>query len=171
MAKSRTWGSDIRASGAHSARMKVARVLAVVRPQRLALWPNLFVYPAMRRLPLSSLIARPFTSSPPPPPPPSDLDQKRTKRNRSLLYYLMAFTVAMLALSYASVPLYRLFCQVTGLGGTTQRSAFFLFLFLHITRDSSCSHYLMLIIYLLLFLLLVCDGPSLFCVTSRRIDS
>ena len=28
--------------------------------------------------------------------------------------------VAMLGLAYASVPLYRLFCQVTGFGGTTQ---------------------------------------------------
>lgn len=29
--------------------------------------------------------------------------------------------LAMLGLGWASVPLYRLFCQVTGLGGTTQR--------------------------------------------------
>ena len=35
---------------------------------------------------------------------------------------LMAFAgaLAMLGLGYASVPLYRLFCQVTGFGGTTQ---------------------------------------------------
>jgi cytochrome c oxidase assembly protein subunit 11 len=30
--------------------------------------------------------------------------------------------VGMVGLTYASVPLYRLFCQVTGFGGTTQRS-------------------------------------------------
>lgn len=30
--------------------------------------------------------------------------------------------VGMFALAYASVPLYRLFCQVTGYGGTTQRA-------------------------------------------------
>ncbi len=30
---------------------------------------------------------------------------------------------AMIGLAFASVPLYRLFCQVTGLGGTTQRAA------------------------------------------------
>ena len=30
--------------------------------------------------------------------------------------------LAMLALAYASVPLYRLFCQMTGFGGTTQRA-------------------------------------------------
>jgi cytochrome c oxidase assembly protein subunit 11 len=29
---------------------------------------------------------------------------------------------AMLGLTAASVPLYRLFCQVTGYGGTTQRA-------------------------------------------------
>jgi cytochrome c oxidase assembly protein subunit 11 len=31
------------------------------------------------------------------------------------------FALAMLGLGYASVPLYRLFCQVTGFGGTTMR--------------------------------------------------
>ncbi|MCA3578270.1 MAG: cytochrome c oxidase assembly protein [Bradyrhizobium sp.] len=30
--------------------------------------------------------------------------------------------LAMLGLAYASVPLYRLFCQVTGFGGTTQKA-------------------------------------------------
>ena len=34
-----------------------------------------------------------------------------------------AFAAGMLGLAYASVPLYRLFCQVTGFGGTTQRAA------------------------------------------------
>lgn len=34
-----------------------------------------------------------------------------------------ALAVAMLGLAYASVPLYRLFCQVTGFGGTTQEGA------------------------------------------------
>jgi cytochrome c oxidase assembly protein subunit 11 len=33
------------------------------------------------------------------------------------------FALAMLALGFASVPLYRLFCQVTGFGGTTQRAS------------------------------------------------
>lgn len=37
---------------------------------------------------------------------------------------MMAVTMAlaMLGLGFASVPLYRLFCQVTGFGGTTQRA-------------------------------------------------
>ena len=33
-----------------------------------------------------------------------------------------AFAFGMLGAAFASVPLYRLFCQVTGYGGTTQRA-------------------------------------------------
>ncbi|WP_206455429.1 cytochrome c oxidase assembly protein [Aurantimonas marina] len=33
-----------------------------------------------------------------------------------------AFAVGMIGAAYASVPLYQLFCQVTGYGGTTQRA-------------------------------------------------
>ena len=43
-------------------------------------------------------------------------------RNRRVAQYAMAFAAAMLGLGYASVPLYRLFCQATGFGGTTQRA-------------------------------------------------
>ncbi len=48
---------------------------------------------------------------------PSNNDMAR----RNLRVGLMAFAgaLAMLGLGYASVPLYRLFCQVTGFGGTT----------------------------------------------------
>ena len=43
---------------------------------------------------------------------------------RNLRVAIMAASVAagMVGLSFASVPLYRLFCQVTGFGGTTQRA-------------------------------------------------
>ncbi|RJX65913.1 cytochrome c oxidase assembly protein [Tsuneonella suprasediminis] len=34
----------------------------------------------------------------------------------------LSIALAMLALGYAAVPLYRLFCQVTGFAGTTQRA-------------------------------------------------
>lgn len=34
---------------------------------------------------------------------------------------LIAIVLGMLMLSYAAVPLYRTFCQITGFGGTTQR--------------------------------------------------
>ena len=43
-------------------------------------------------------------------------------RNRRVALIALGFAVAMLGLGYASVPLYRLFCQATGFGGTTQRA-------------------------------------------------
>jgi cytochrome c oxidase assembly protein subunit 11 len=45
---------------------------------------------------------------------------KRLDRNMRVLLGCLATVAGMLALTYASVPLYRLFCQVTGYGGTTQ---------------------------------------------------
>jgi cytochrome c oxidase assembly protein subunit 11 len=41
--------------------------------------------------------------------------------NRRVAMALVVLTAAMIGLTFASVPLYRLFCQVTGYGGTTQR--------------------------------------------------
>ncbi|XP_066474365.1 cytochrome c oxidase assembly protein COX11, mitochondrial [Tiliqua scincoides] len=40
------------------------------------------------------------------------------RRNRTVLTYLAAGVVGMAGLSYAAVPLYRLYCQATGLGGS-----------------------------------------------------
>ena len=37
--------------------------------------------------------------------------------------YLLIFVIGMISLSYASVPLYKLFCQVTGYGGTPKISS------------------------------------------------
>ena len=42
--------------------------------------------------------------------------------NRRVLVILVCVVAFMLGLAYASVPLYKLFCQVTGYGGTTQVS-------------------------------------------------
>lgn len=44
----------------------------------------------------------------------------RAKRRTGLMAAVLA--VAMIGLAYASVPLYRLFCQATGFGGTTGRA-------------------------------------------------
>lgn len=44
------------------------------------------------------------------------------RRNRILAYACVGFVGAMVAAAYAAVPLYRIFCQVTGFGGTTQVS-------------------------------------------------
>ncbi len=42
------------------------------------------------------------------------------RRNASTGVVLTGIVAGMIGLSFASVPLYRLFCQVTGYGGTTQ---------------------------------------------------
>lgn len=42
------------------------------------------------------------------------------KSNQSLLAWALAIVVGTIGLSYASVPLYRVFCQVTGFGGTVK---------------------------------------------------
>ena len=49
------------------------------------------------------------------PTPPEKENNMRT------MYYMTSVAVFVFGLSYASVPLYKLFCQVTGFGGTTQR--------------------------------------------------
>jgi cytochrome c oxidase assembly protein subunit 11 len=41
-------------------------------------------------------------------------------RNDSIGFFAALVPIAMLGAAYASVPLYQLFCQVTGYGGTTQ---------------------------------------------------
>ncbi|MGV1870593.1 cytochrome c oxidase assembly protein [Agrobacterium rosae] len=41
--------------------------------------------------------------------------------NSSILVLCLVFVCGMVGMAYASVPLYRLFCQVTGYNGTTQR--------------------------------------------------
>ena len=43
-------------------------------------------------------------------------------RNRKVALYALAGALAMLGMGFAAVPLYRIFCQVTGFGGTTQRA-------------------------------------------------
>lgn len=44
------------------------------------------------------------------------------RRNLNVLMVLVGIVAGMTGLAYASVPLYRLFCQVTGFGGTPQRA-------------------------------------------------
>lgn len=42
------------------------------------------------------------------------------EKNRRTVLAVLAVVVAMAGMAYASVPLYNLFCRVTGFGGTTQ---------------------------------------------------
>jgi cytochrome c oxidase assembly protein subunit 11 len=46
-----------------------------------------------------------------------------SRRNRTTVLLLAAVALGMVGLSFASVPLYRLFCQATGFGGATQRAS------------------------------------------------
>ncbi len=52
------------------------------------------------------------------PPSPFDLG----RRNRRTLVAMATVGLAMLGLGFASVPLYRIFCEQTGFGGTTMRA-------------------------------------------------
>jgi cytochrome c oxidase assembly protein subunit 11 len=52
--------------------------------------------------------------------PPSPFD--RDRRNRRTLVAMATVGLAMLGLGFASVPLYRIFCEQTGFGGTTKRA-------------------------------------------------
>ncbi len=56
------------------------------------------------------------------------MSQQRTssdeaiRGNRKVALIFSCVALGMLGMSYAAVPLYRIFCQVTGYGGTTQRA-------------------------------------------------
>ena len=51
----------------------------------------------------------------------ADFDDNQLKRRNRFVALLVAGTVCgMVGLAFASVPLYKIFCQVTGYGGTTQ---------------------------------------------------
>ncbi len=45
------------------------------------------------------------------------------RKNKRMLGVLVLFVAGMVGASYAAVPLYKIFCQVTGFGGTTQVAA------------------------------------------------
>ena len=50
----------------------------------------------------------------------SDVIPQNEKQHTKLGLWLFLIPIGMLGMAYAAVPLYRIFCQVTGYGGTTQ---------------------------------------------------
>jgi len=50
------------------------------------------------------------------------MDRAKQRRNARTASGLVVVVLAMVGLSFASVPLYRLFCEATGYSGTTQRA-------------------------------------------------
>ncbi len=55
--------------------------------------------------------------------PSANNTPQKTASHRTVGLMLAGLVVSMLGLSYAAVPLYKLFCQVTGYAGTTQRAS------------------------------------------------
>ena len=53
---------------------------------------------------------------------PAAGDPTRRKSDTKVALMCVASAVAMGGMAYAAVPLYQMFCQVTGLGGTTQKA-------------------------------------------------
>ncbi|MGL4199370.1 MAG: cytochrome c oxidase assembly protein [Allorhizobium sp.] len=51
----------------------------------------------------------------------SDNNKASNRRNIGVATACVVFVGGMVGMAYAAVPLYQLFCQVTGYGGTTQR--------------------------------------------------
>ncbi len=49
------------------------------------------------------------------------MSQSKSRSNKLIAVSCLAFFAGMIGMSYAAVPLYQIFCQVTGYGGTTQR--------------------------------------------------
>ena len=50
------------------------------------------------------------------------MEKTKKFKNNYLVFYVFLFAFGMLSLSFASVPLYDLFCRVTGYAGTTQKA-------------------------------------------------
>ena len=53
---------------------------------------------------------------------PAAFDSAPAGSSRRIALLCLSVAAAMIGLSYASVPLYRIFCQATGFGGTTQKA-------------------------------------------------
>lgn len=50
------------------------------------------------------------------------MNERTPSQNHRTAFIVIAVVFGMVGMSYAAVPLYRAFCQVTGFGGTTQRA-------------------------------------------------
>lgn len=50
------------------------------------------------------------------------LSRAQSRRNRTTAFIAAGVVFGMIGAAFAAVPLYELFCQVTGFGGTTQRA-------------------------------------------------
>ncbi|WP_424981940.1 cytochrome c oxidase assembly protein [Maritalea sp. S77] len=51
-----------------------------------------------------------------------DTQNSSNRNNKRMAYGLVLVVALMVGMAYAAVPIYQIFCQVTGYGGTTQRA-------------------------------------------------
>ncbi len=54
--------------------------------------------------------------------PAPEEDKSKFRKNAKVGLICLSLAGAMVGVSYAAVPLYRIFCQITGYGGTTQKA-------------------------------------------------
>ncbi|XP_006459091.1 hypothetical protein AGABI2DRAFT_201034 [Agaricus bisporus var. bisporus H97] len=97
--------------------MSFLRPLSTTCLRRSSLTPNLLRHPITFRPPLvRSRLAS--SGQIPPNRPRKTREQVYAEKNRALLLYTTAVIVAGLGVTYAAVPLYRMFCAATGFAGT-----------------------------------------------------
>uniref|UniRef100_A0A7E4V0Z8 Cytochrome c oxidase assembly protein COX11, mitochondrial n=1 Tax=Panagrellus redivivus TaxID=6233 RepID=A0A7E4V0Z8_PANRE len=65
----------------------------------------------------SLLLIRSYASAGPQPP---KLSKPRRVANRDSMYYVISIGVVAIGLTFAAIPAYRIFCEATAFGGTTQ---------------------------------------------------
>lgn len=70
-----------------------------------------------------NFLRRTFASSSSPPPPRRRISSYDPRRSSEQALYLAALVLGMVGATYGAVPLYRLFCQATGFGGTVRSGA------------------------------------------------
>lgn len=51
-----------------------------------------------------------------------DTQDNASRNNKRIAIWLVLIVALMVGMAYAAVPIYQIFCQVTGYGGTTQRA-------------------------------------------------
>jgi len=54
--------------------------------------------------------------------PPTTSKPKQTQHNKNLAFSLLSIVLGMVLFAFAAVPIYSLFCKVTGYGGTTKKA-------------------------------------------------
>jgi cytochrome c oxidase assembly protein subunit 11 len=100
-----------------SLRQPTRRFLSGTAKEEDAAQKAAFHFYASRKKP--SLWTRIFGKSKTPKAAAPRIDSRQ--RNVNTAWYAFAVAVGALGASYAAVPLYKVFCQTTGFGGTTQR--------------------------------------------------